>query len=205
MRPDDGRSSKERGSSAEFPRDDTASPARDRPLLERSRDAGPLLFVAGACFLLGLFLRAMDTNGPVTALPVWSLFLALGLVASLGAGYLLTVRGDPTDDLRPEPAASRGVVPRESREEADPERSTIPNRPRPEVVSRHAFPEPLPEDMSEKVRPPAVKRRPRPNTTPAPAEVPPDRSPTDPAEQVIAEIDRMLADLRPVRPRPATR
>lgn len=97
--------------SAHRPRDDRAVPEQATPgapaagaerteqprtWRQRAADAFPMAMVAAICFGLGFSLRAGGASGPAAALPIWTLFLALGCIATLGAGASWVVGGDPT-------------------------------------------------------------------------------------------------------------
>lgn len=164
--------------------------ARERSLRERSADAAPLLFVAAACFAIGFGLRATASTGPVEAFPIWSLFLALGLVAGVGAGFSFNLGED-------EPEAPAQVI----------RERPAPRGRRPEVSSD---PGPAPEGAG-----PASKGRVRPaggerDVSPripgrftgsglGREAAPWDEEAPDQPEWMVAELDRIMTELRPSR------
>ena len=184
---------------------------RDAPrtAAQRIEEAGPLLFVAGACFALGVGLRATGGTGPVEAFPVWSLFLALGLVASLGAGFLLLSDDEPLAREKPR------IRPRDVEREV-PEGAEMPW---PAPVLSGGGPAATSEDIGRSLNDEegwgtiqmttksSPKSSPKPSgratkATPPIAE-PPDPGGRDAPDEMIDEIDRMLSDLQPARRRAA--
>jgi hypothetical protein len=167
---------------------------------QRLEEAGPLLFVAGACIAVGLAVRFTGGTGPVPQLPIWALFLALGLVASLGAGFSM-IDGEgggsaSPSDARPASPGDAGGVDRRR-----PRGVVHAGRPSPRIAPADLvslFWESSGEIMAK--QPSARPAKSRPTTTPNPA--PPA---VEPAEAVIADLDRLLDELRPVRARRAVR
>ncbi len=176
----------------------------DRPLRERFTDAMPLLSVAIACVLIGLELRATASTGPVEAFPIWTLFLALGLVAGVGAGFCFNLDEEVLSETEvhmtqrksshgtthsPPPADVRAKSPRSSA-------TAEPDRPLPQPRARAAV-----LAWTGPAAAPAARRDPllRPRDEGA--------DPRDPSgsrvrpESMVAELDRLMADLRPSRSR----
>ena len=176
-----------------------------RTAVERIEEAGPLLFVAGACVALGVGLRATGGTGPVEAFPVWSLFLALGLVASLGAGFLLLSDDEPLS--REKPRARSRHLEREVPEGAEmPWPAPVLSGGRPAATAEDIG-RPLHDEEGWGTIEMTTKSSPKPSSratkaTP-PIAKPPDPGGRDAPDDMIDEIDRMLSDLQPARRRAA--
>lgn len=179
----------------------------DRSVRQRLSDAMPMTLVAAICFGLGLTLRANGTNGPAPALPFWTLFLALGCIAALGAGASWVVGGSAS----PASEASATLAPRGVRPRRQGDRPVEDPAPQPD-----AFADPLGDPRDDLL--PAVGWEPaRPPREPAtagrvrtalPSEDPMPEFPSEgtvgraTSSQVIEEIDRLVSDLKPSAPRP---
>ena len=179
-----------------------AEASQERSWRSRVGDASPLLTVAAACFLLGLVLRVTGGTGPVAAFPIWSLFLALGLVATVGAGYSLL-----SDDEEEEPPVPAGVV--DEPEESS--RLRAPDLPSPDsepsapdrdgsslsLETARSAHEPSEGELLKSAARRRTDRTVPPTPPPSGGSAPSGES----AESMMDEIDRMKSDLRPLRRR----
>lgn len=170
----------------------------DRTWRQRASDTLPMAMVAGVCFALGLSLRAGGASGPAPAFPIWTLFLALGCIAMLGAGASWVVGGSSaaaTVDVRPARASDHlstsSPVPRASSPSwiGDEEDDQLPA---------------LDWEPQETIMP--KKAAHRSSMAPPPQDPLADLAePGDVADatgpQVIEEIDRLLMDLKPAQAR----
>ncbi|MCI4337385.1 MAG: hypothetical protein L3K17_09430 [Thermoplasmata archaeon] len=175
----------------------------ERSFRQRCEDAAPMVAISATCFLLAVYLRASDGPGSVPALPIWTLFLALGCIASLGAGASF-VLGNSEPTAPAPPARRTGRHPTTS---PDPRSPDAP----------HSTPS-LSDEADDQL--PAIpwgrpshsmtassRRRPAPRLEPEPEPEEPVAAPRGRpnAGDVIDEIDRMLDELRPanLRRRPS--
>lgn len=168
-----------------------------RTLRQRASDSLPMAMVAAVCFALGLSLRAGGTSGPAPAFPIWTLFLALGCIAMLGAGASWVVGGTPTAPTSvttrtraarassPDPILSPSGDPRSSSWLGDPDDDAYPpwnEEPHLPIMSkrtapRNAMASPPPDPLADLAEPGDVAEA--------------------SAHQVIEEIDRLVTDLKP--------
>lgn len=176
-----------------------------RSLRARLEEAGPLLFVSGACLVIGVSLRATGGTGPVESFPVWTLFLALGLVAMLGAGFSLTVEEEAAGD------GEAIVTVKESSEvlqgSVDPQRrGVLPSRlglasvpPGPAILATDGR-------VSEEpvLGSPPISKGNRPAESATPRRSSEAVRATDgSSDSMIADLDRLLDELKPSRRRGA--
>lgn len=181
----------------------------DRTIRQRISDALPMTSVAGICFALGLSLRASGTGGPAPALPIWTLFLALGCIASLGAGASWVVGGGGTARSGQPAEFSPPAARREPARSARPRHDAA-------VLPRSAHPESLGDPTDDTLPalnwdaqiPIMAKKRTHRMAEAAPTDDPMPDFPGDGTpeatnpRQVIEEIDRLVSDLKPSTPRP---
>jgi len=156
---------------------------------DRWSAAGPLVAVSLGCIGIGLYLRWSSTAGPVAALPIWALFLGLGMVASVGAGWAFLVTEDDPGQVEVLRRPVSTVLPPPSRRPASvPTHDALPAAPRPMPAPR-----------------PAVIEEPRPTGTDEEVPGPPIRPSVPagsvPSAEMIEEIDRLMGELRAAKPR----
>ncbi len=164
--------------------------ARERSLRERFADAAPLLFVAAACFAIGFGLRATASTGPVEAFPIWSLFLALGLVAGVGAGFSFNLGEEepetPGQVLHEKPALRDRRSRASSDSESVPEGAAAASKGKVRLAGG---------DRTTSGRRPSRLDGSGFGSGAAPW----DEEAPDPPETMVAELDRIMTELQPAR------
>lgn len=158
---------------------------------ERLSAATPLLLVSAGCFSLGVYLRWTSTIGPAATFPIWTLFFALGLVAALGGGFFLVVEPEEEGPLVQAPTRRPARRPEVlGRARSSPRRPPLAQdrRPLPAVPSVLVAADPAAgvHDRASAAVPESV-----------PAE--PEISRPVAALEMLAELDRVMSDLRPAR------
>jgi hypothetical protein len=155
----------------------------------------PLAAVSAGCVAIGLYLRLSSSAGPVPLLPIWALFLGLGMVATLGVAWAALASSEESEDSSDSARAARPpAVPPFSIVDvsAGGQPSVVQRRgkPGPATSALVAPPEPSPRRRDGKRRSPP---------TPESIEEENERATSD---EMLAEIDRLLGELKPERVRP---
>lgn len=179
----------------------------DRTVRQRLSDALPMASVAGICFALGLSLRAGGASGPAPALPIWTLFLALGCIAALGAGASWVAGGSSA--TAPDPSRRFGHRTRQPalRERTDPAAGLGAGSGGADVPLGDPMDDALPaQRWAREVPLMAGAPHRRAAATPPPNDRPEEIGRAGPVEptpayQMLEELDRLATDLKPAGPR----
>lgn len=184
-------------------------PVVRRPALERTRseqsgfrESLPFIFFGAVCLILAVVLYSANPV-PGNPIPLWSLLVAIGVIALVGGLIGALVRGDPTPS-RPSWVRKRDVVPPPFASPPRPGRAAF-NRAelRPVPVARRD-PRPSPPRVGPGQLPPA-ETFPLPNLAPlAPTRVAPSPGPVavppvaeiGPADDVLRSIDEISSAIR---------